>query len=529
MNFLEPALLILFLAIISGPIASRFHLPLEVFLVIGSCLVASIPELPTFQLDPQIVFKLFLPPILFYAAYFTSWRDFKINIRPITLLAFGLVAFTMVTIAIIAHFSIPNFTWADGFLLGAIVSPTDASAATAMIRKFYAPKRIITILEGESLINDAAALLFFKFALASILSGGFSLPSALFEFFFITIGGTIIGLVIAFTATQIFKYLNSVSAETTLTLVTAFTCFLVAERLGMSGVISTVVGGIYFGLRLPEVISSRTRISANATWNTLMFIINGFAFTLIGISLPLIYDSIKSYSVITLIVCALLVNIGLIIARLIWVFFIAIVSRILVPSINVKDPMPRWELLFIIGWCGMRGIVSLAAALSIPFTLLDGSPFPHREAFLFVTFCIIVSSLILPSITLPYLLTRFGFSSAESTMKEEAVARVHALKAAHDKIEEMAMNEKFPADILNELRHQIRRRLNVITSQLNPEPYSTLNDEFLAVKKLTLAAIVSERNELIHLRKAGEISDDIFHQLLDELDFEELRSKTLRI
>lgn len=528
MEFIEPALFILFLAIISVPLATRFRLPLEVFLVIGSCIVSALPAIPV-NINPNVIFKLFLPPILFYAAYFTSWRDFKFNFRVISLLAVGLVIFTTVAVAIVVKLLIPDISWAEGFLLGAIISPTDASAATSIIKKLNAPRRIISILEGESLVNDASALLLFRFSLVAILSGTFSLGGAIVKFVYISIGGSILGICIAIAVIAILRRLRNVEAETTLTFVTAITCFITAELFGVSGVIATVVAGIYFGIHIPEISTARTRINANATWRTLMFVINGFAFTLIGLELPIILNSLHSHDFMTLLFQGIIISVIIIIARMIWVFLIAYGSRLLVPSINVKDPMPRWEVIFLVGWSGMRGIISLAAALSIPYQLSPGVPFPHRDFILLTTYCVIVVTLLLPTLTMPTLLERFGFLNAENKLQEEAKARIKALQAAIDKIEEMAKIESPPAELVDEFRHQFERRLRVINSQLTDTPYSTLNSEYMALKKLTFASIHSEREALINLRKAGEINDETFHHLLDELDFEEERARTLRL
>lgn len=529
MEFIAPAIFILFIAIISVPIANRFRFPLEVFLVIGSCIISLLPTAPNININPDIIFKLFLPPILFYAAYFTSWRDFKFNFRVISLLAFGLVLFTTVVVAVISKLVVPDLPWAVGFLLGAIISPTDASAATSIIKKLHAPRRIINILEGESLVNDAMALLLFRFSLVAILSGSFSFDKAIGTFVVISIGGAITGILIGVLAIALLKRIHNVEAETTLTFITAISCFIFAEHIGVSGVIATVVAGIYFGIHLPEFSTSRTRINANASWKTLIFIINGFAFTLIGSQLPAILNGLENFRFNQLLIYGLVISSIVIISRIVWVFFIAHISRLLLPSINKADPRPPWQVLFLVGWSGMRGIVSLAAALSIPYQIAPGEAFPYRNFVLITTFCVIVLTLILPTLTLPYLIKKFGYEESENKLKEEALARVRSLQAAIDKIEELAKNEKTPAVLIDEFRRQFERRLKVINSQLNTTPYSTLSSDYLALKKLTFAAILSERGALLKLRKEGEINDETFHHLLDELDFEEERARTLRL
>ncbi|MBA3660214.1 MAG: Na+/H+ antiporter [Gammaproteobacteria bacterium] len=529
MNFIEAAIFILFLAIISVPIATRFRLPLEIFLLFGSALISLMPGLSNFKINPIIILNLFLPPILFYAAYFTSWQDFKFNIRPISLLAFGLVIFTMVVIACISKIALPQFSWGESFLLGAIISPTDAASATTIIKKFGAPRRLVIILEGESLINDATALILFRFSLAAVIGGSFSVTSAITQFLYITTGGIILGLVLGFLAVSILQKINSVSAETTLTFVTAFTCYILGEHLGVSGVITTVVTGIYLGLRFPEVASSQTRINAKASWNTLMFIINGFVFALIGLELPTIIQNLQTNTWSNLIYYGLLISCTVIAARIIWVFSAAYLSRLLVPIINRNDPLPTWRGLFVLSWTGMRGIVSLATALAIPYFISTAVPFPHRDLILFITYCVIVFTLIIPTVSLPLMLRIFKLSDPENKMKQEAIARMQSLKGAVEHLHAMVKKEKIPEPIFEEFLNQIERRLKVIETQLSERPYSTLNNEYLGLKRLTLAAIESERKTLLKLRKSGDIHDEIFHQLSDELDLEEMRAKTLRI
>lgn len=528
MNFIEPAIFILLFAILSVPIATRFHLPLEIFLLIGSGLLSLSPWLPAFQLNPQIVFILFLPPILFYAAYFTSWRDFKFNFRPISLLAFGLVIFTTIIVAVVAKFALPEFTWAESFLLGAILSPTDATSATSIIKKLGAPRRLITILEGESMVNDATALILFRFSLATVLGSSFSLPSATIHFVIEAFGGIILGLAIGVFSIYLLPKIKSVEAETTFTFITAYTSFLVSEYVGVSAIISTVVCGIYCGIRFPEVASSLTRINAKAAWNTLLFIINGFVFTIIGLELPIILKNLKAESISYFIWYGLIISIVVILARLLWVYPMAYLPRLFFPAIERKDPMPSWKILFVTGWSGMRGIVSLAAALSIPFFVSADLLFPHRDLIQFITYCVIVITLLIPTLSLPFIIHVFRFPE-EDEMKQEALARIRSLENSIRNIELLSEKEKIPCEVVKDFIKHLNRRYDVIKTQLNQTPYSTLNKEYAALRKLMLTAIESERSTLLELRKSGEVHDEVFHRLSDELDVEEIRAKTLRI
>jgi Na+/H+ antiporter len=528
-NLIEASIFILLFTILSVPIATRFRLPLEVFLVIGSCLISLIPGIPLLQLSPMIIFNLLLPPILFYAAYFTSWRDFKANLRPISLLAFGLVIFTTVSVAYVARYLLPGFTLTEGYLLGAIISPTDATSATTLIRKLGAPRRLIAVLEGESLVNDATALLLFRFSLVAIFLGSFSTTNAIMQFFILTLGGIVIGLLLGVISILLIKKIHDAQAETTFTFIMAFTCYIVAEHLGASGIIATVVCGMYTGIYFPQSVTSQSRVNAKASWSTAIFIINGFAFTLIGLQLPWILKNLGDYSLTSLIYYGATISFVVIILRIIWVYPVAHLSRIVFPFIAKKDPTPSWQALFILSWSGMRGIVSLAAVLSIPLTLPSGLPFPHRDLFLFITYCVIVSTLLIPTFTLPFLLRCFQLTDADQRMKEEAYARVKSLESSLEKITILGEKEHIAPDLLNEHKKAIERKLNVVKTQLESAPYSSLNQDYFEIKKLTIASIDSERETLFNLQKLSEISDDIFHILSDELDLEEMRAKSLRI
>lgn len=528
MNFIEAALIILGFAIVSVPVAVRFHIPLEIFLVIGSGLLSLLPGLPQIVINPLIIFNLFLPPILFHAAYYTSWREFKENIRPISLLSFVLVLISAIFIAVIAKWLIPTFSWAQGFLLGAIVSPTDAASATSMIKKLGAPPRLITILEGESLINDATALILFRFSLITILVGSFSLVNAISQFIFMSIGGVIVGLAIGKIVLTFSPKIKMPSAEITLSIITAFSCYIVAEKLNVSGVIATVSCGIYFGLALPEIASSKSRIQAKGTWNTMMFIINGFVFTLIGLELPMIVKNLQTYSLNTIFLYGISISLVLIVVRILWVFIAAYISRLLFPAIQKKDPF-HFPTLFILGWSGMRGIVSLAAVLSLPYEINNTIPFPNRDLLLLLTYFVIFITLIIPTFSLPLFLKYFNLTGSSNLFKEEATTRLQVIDSVLHCIDGVVKKEKFPESVVNEFRNQIERRMRVINTQMSDAPYSTLTEDYIAFRKLLQISFSIERKILIRLRKNGEISDYVFHLLLDELDFEEMRAKTVRI
>jgi monovalent cation/hydrogen antiporter len=529
MHLIEATLLLLFLATITVPWARRIGLPTEILLVVGSLVLSVLPALPPIILDPAVVFTLFLPPILFAAAYFTSWRDFKRNLRPIFLLAFGLVLFTMTLVAVAARMIGLGVSWPVAFLLGAIVSPPDASAATAIIRKLGVPRRLITVIEGESLVNDATALVAYRFALAAILTGSFSITHAALQFIVVSIGGACVGFLVAAAGIFILKRLNSTTAETTLTLITSFASYLFAERLGFSGVISTVVAGLYYGRRLPTITSAQTHLEAEASWNTVLFIINCLVFTLIGLQMPAVMSGLDGYSRWQLAFYGSAVAFVVIAVRFIWTFPATYLPRKLFRSIRQKDPMPPWSAVTALSWTGMRGIVSLAAALSIPLTLPSGEEFPSRNLLIFLTYVVILVTLLIPSTTLPALMRWLGIKDGGENRRDEAVARLALYTAALQEIEALKQSSSFSSGVLETTASRYQRRVQTLESNLEPTAFSPLFNEDQTLRQLTRNLLQAERHELERLRRKGTIHDEVFFQLSRELDIEETRLRGQRI
>lgn len=528
MNFIEASVFMLFIAVISVPLAERARLPLEIFLFVGSCLLSLIPGVAIIHINPMVVFDILLPPILFSAAYFTSWREFKYNLRPISQLAFGLVIFSTVVVAVMTKYVIPSMSWPEAFLLGAIVSPTDASAATSILKRFPVPRRFIVLLEGESLVNDATALILYRFSLTAIIYNYFSITDAIGKFIVMAIGGVCVGFVISYTAVFILRRIHEARAETILTFVAAFSAYIIAEQLGFSGVISTVTAGLYFGSRFPQYASSQTKITAKGSWASMMFVINGFAFTLIGFELPLVMKNLGNYSIIHLVLYGTIISLVVIAARLIWLYPSSYIPRKMFPALAKKDPMPSPKFLFMLGWTGMRGIVSLAAALAIPHFKEAGAAINNLDLIVFITYFVVVVTLVIPAITLPLLIRFFGIYEPDNQLKEEAAARVKAAEHVIEAIKSYGKEYNIAPHIITTYVNQSTRKLNMIKTQLADIPYSMLQEDFIGLKKLNLIAIKVERSVLLTLRRKGEIRDEIFWHLTDELDLEEERSKGLR-
>ena len=528
-HLIEATLLLLFLTTIAVPWARRTGLPTEILLVLGSLALSLLPGLPPLILDPAVVFTLFLPPILFSAAYFTSWRDFKQNRRPIFLLAFGLVLFTTTLVALAVRALGLGVPWPVAFLLGAIVSPPDASAATAIVRKLGVPRRLVTVIEGESLVNDATALVAYRFALTAIATGSFSLSGAALQFVWVAVGGAGVGLLVALFGIFIVEQLKDSSAETTLTLVTSFAAYILAEQLGLSGVISTVVGGLYYGRKIPMVSSAETRIIAEASWSTVLFVINGLVFTLIGLQMPAVIAGLQGYSWGQLTFYGATVALVVIAVRFIWVFPATYLPRKLFRSIARNDPLPPWGVVTALSWVGMRGIVSLAAALSIPLTLSSGAEFPFRNLVIFLTYVVILVTLLIPATTLPWLMQWLGIKDGGESRRDEAVARLALAEAVLREIESLQQRSQFPAELLQHTSQRYSRRVQTLQSNLEPTAFSPLFDEDQTLRRLTRTLLDAERKQLASLRRKAIIHDEVFFHLSRELDIEETRLAGQRI
>ena len=510
-------------AIVGVALSRRFHLPLELTLLVGSLGVAMIPGVPTVHVDSSIVSYVFLPPLLFASAYFTSWSEFKRNIRPISLLAFGLVITTMCGIAVVVKWLVPSLSWPMAFLFGAIVSPPDASAAATVTRKVGFPRRLQSILEGESLINDATALVCYRFALAALITQEFHLAASVGHFFVVGIGGVVIGLGITHLTLRLLTRVDDASAEALLTLVTAFVCYMAAESLHFSGVIATVAGGLYAGRMLTRWATPETRLEARALWNVVLLATNALVFTLIGLELPTILKGLGDLPVDQLLAWAGVIMCALIVIRFAWVFPAAWLPRALVPGLAKRDPMPSVGALVVIGWTGMRGIVSLAAVLALPQTLGDGSPFVERPLLVFLAYAVILLTLIVPTITLPLLLRFLNIEDPSERQDDEVRARVAMSEAAIEHLARLREEQKYDDTVLENLVSRYERQVNRLAPNLENNAYSVLDPTEQQSRVLLLKLLELERGILHELRSQGELYDEVYHLLGDELDREALR------
>jgi Na+/H+ antiporter len=505
-------------------IARRLHIPYPILFVIGGLLLGLIPGVPRVHLNPELVFLFCLPPLLYPAALFTSWRDFRENLRPISLLAVGLVLITTASIAWLAHHFM-NLPLAAGFVLGAIVSPPDAIAATAIAQRLRVPRRIVTVLEGESLVNDATALVAYRFAIIAVVTGSFSLGHASVQFVVVCVGGIVLGLAVGWLAEQFHKRVQDAPIEITVSLLTPFAAYLTADRLGVSGVLAVVTAGLYLGRRLPEITDFQTRLDARPVWDMVEFVLNGFVFILIGLQLPTVRQAATGNNLPNsqLILYALAISVAVIVVRILWVFPATYLPRLLFKKLRKKDPYPSWRHVVIVAWTGMRGVVSLAAAMALPETKDDGTPFPGRDLILFLSFVIILATLVVQGLSLPPLIRWLGVEDDDSLENEEREARLAANKAALARLSQIAEHGAAKADALKRLRIEYEDRISQLEAT-EPDHKShrlrLFSDEY---ERLSREGLKQERETILQLRNKEVINDEVLRRIQQDIDLAEAR------
>jgi Na+/H+ antiporter len=523
-NALELILVLLVVAAALAVAAERLKVPYPILLVIGGLALAFIPGLPAVNIDPPLVLLLFLPPLLFAAAWFTSWRDFAANRRPIALLAIGLVVVTTTAVAWVAHAIIPGVGWPVAFVLGAIVSPPDAVAATAVTQRIKIPRRIVTILEGESLVNDATGLVAYRFALAAVTTGSFSASHAAGRFALVALGGVLVGLIVGWLVAQLHRHMEDFQLETVITLLTPYAAYIPAEHLGVSGVLATVAAGGYLGWRNPELLSALTRFRGRGVWSVLLLLFNGLVFILIGLQLASIRALTTGLSWGALVGYSAAVSAVAIAARLIYVPIGTYLPRLLSRRLRARDPSPPWRPVAFLGWTGMRGIVSLALALAVPMTLPSGAPFPQRSVVVIIAFAVILVTLVLQGLTLPAVIKVLGLKDDGADLREEREALLRASEAAVKRLTEIDQTSVIHPQLLERVRLPYEQRLERLTEQTRDDPECRLTEgESAAFRRLRGEALNAERKTIVELRNQGRISEEVLHRVQEALDLEALQ------
>jgi CPA1 family monovalent cation:H+ antiporter len=499
-------------------LAYRTSVPYPILLVIGGAGIGFIPGLPNVELSPEAVLVIFLPALLYSAAFFSSLRDLRDNVRPIGLLAIGLVICTTLGVGVVAHAVVDDLSWAAAFTLGAIVAPTDPVAATAIASRSGAPRRLVTILEGESLVNDATALVAYKVALTAALTGTFSVLEAAGSFVLDASVGIAVGVAVGVVVAEIRRVIDDAPTEITISLLTPYFAYLPAEALGVSAVLAAVTSGIWLGWRAPRLITSATRIQLYSVWEVLTFVLNAALFLLVGLQLPGIVDRIADdYSVGQLLGWAALVAAAVIVIRLVWVFPATYIPRWMSRRIRERDPIPPVGSIALLGWVGMRGAVSLAAALAIPASL------PGRDLIIFIVYGVILVSLLLEGATLAPLIRLFRLRDDGNLEHLEVKARIKAAKAAIARIDELTGEEWVREETAERLRGFYEFRIRRFRARFDDEDDGAIDDRSVAYQHFQRQLIEAQREEIIRLRNERIINDEVLRRIERDLDLEDAR------
>jgi CPA1 family monovalent cation:H+ antiporter len=520
----ELILISLFVAVaLLNAAANRLSLPYPIVLVIGGLLLALVPGVPEVELDPDLILVIFLPPLLYSAAFFSDLRSLRSNVRPLSLTAIGLVLLTTAVVAVLAH-EVIGMPWAVAFALGAIVSPTDPVAATAIMRRVGAPRRIVNLVEGESLFNDAAALVTYRVAVAAAIGGSFSLLDASLEFVGAAAGGVALGLGVAYVIGEIRRRLDDPQTEITISLFTGYAAFIPAEELHLSGVLAAVSAGIYLGWRAPELISPATRLQAFGTWEVLTFLLNAVLFVLIGLQLPVVLDGLEGRPALEPFAYAAMVAGAVILCRFVWLFTVPYLIRLVDRRPEQRERRVGAAPRIVVGWSGMRGAVSLAAALAIPLETDAGAAFPERDLILFITFAVILVTVVGQGLTLPALIRRLGVTEkGDEEEKEEMRARWAASEAAIERLNELELEDWTRDETIERVRGLYEFRKRRVAVRAGKVEDDGIEDRSLTYQRMMHIVLEAQRQALIGLVRQGEISAEVMRRVERELDLEESR------
>lgn len=512
-------LLVLLAILFLFMLAQRLRIAYPIVLVLGGLLISFIPGLPEIRIDPELIFVIFLPPLLYEAAWYTSWKDFWKWRRVIGSFAFLIVLLTSTVIAVVSHYCLPGFSLALGFLLGGIISPPDAVSATSVLRFIKVPKRLVSIVEGESLLNDAASLIVFRFALVAVESGTFIFSQAATSFFLVIIMGVLTGLAVAVVFYAIHRWLPTTpNVDILLTFIAPYVMYIVAEKMHFSGVLAVVSGGLFLSVRNNVILDFSSRLRGETVWSTVGFVLNGLVFMLIGLELPFIVRQLGDVSLGTAIWYGVIISGVLIITRLLSTFGASVFTVFISRFITTADPHPGWKGPLLLGWAGMRGVVSLAAALSIPLTLNNGQPFPQRNLILFITFTVILITLVFQGLTLPWLVRVVKMEDRDhqySYEEQDAIIRKKLCSVALRLLKEQYQQELSS----NELLQSLKTKLEATPV---PQPGDQLSDPAHQTFRTVYSAIIKEQRQLLQqLNKKEELDEELIRKHIGILDLEE--------
>jgi monovalent cation/hydrogen antiporter len=509
----EELLLLALLAALAALLiaAPVLRIPYPIFLVLGGLALGFVPGVPSITLPPQVVLVAVLPPLLYLSAYRTSLRDLRANARAIVILAVGLVAATTVTVAVVAHAAIAGLPWSAAFVLGAVVAPTDPIAATSIMRRLGVPRRLVSIIESESLVNDGTALVLFRAAVVATISGVFSAWDISWRFAWAVGGGVAIGLVVGYLVAEVRRRVHNPPVEVTISLMTGYFAFIPATAVSASGVIAVVTAGVYLGWRTPELTSVDTRLQGEAVWSIVAFVLNALVFALVGLQLSGILDSLSGHSNADLIWYAVLVTGTVIVTRIVWV-----------PIFSLRHKKP-FNHTFLLSWAGMRGAVSLAAALAIPLTTRAGEPFPERNLIIFLTFCVIFGTLVVQGLSLPAVIKATHIEPDTIEDEQDAQARIRAAEAAIARLDELLAEDWVRPETAERMRGLYGFRINRFSSRFDDGADGAVEEQSQAYQRLRRELLEAERAAVNELGRSGAISGDVMLRVRRDLDLEDAR------
>jgi monovalent cation/hydrogen antiporter len=524
-NDIETLVALVAVAIVLVRFADAVSIPYPIILVLGGLGIGFIPGGPSLELEPDVVFLVFLPPILQSAGYWASPRELRAELVPLTWLVLGLTLATMVAVAVVAQAVIPSIDWPEAFLLGAIVAPTDPVSAIATFERLGISDRVATLVEGESMVNDAVALVSFKVALAAVVSGALTADTVVDDLVVGVLGGVAIGLALAWVASRAIRRLEDPPLAILLTVLLAYASFALADGVGASGVLAAVSAGMYAGWRSHEIFDADTRLNAQAFWRVLIFALNAILFVLVGLQFPEVLRRVgDQFSVGEIVGYGLLVSATVIAVRMLWQFLPGSLGRI-VERAGRWSPGEDWRENALIGWSGMRGAVSLAAALALPFELDSGAPFGSRDLIIYLTVAVIFVTLVGQGLTLPAVVRWLGLGAHEAWTPDEAVARLAAAQAALDRLEELEDAEPgVPDNVFQRLRETYQARFARCVAALSGEDGEVpIEDPLTGYRRLRRDLIGSERVALLEMRNDGRVKQDTFRRIQGDLDLDEAR------